>query len=312
MKKLIILLALLISSLPVLALDPTYKEVNVIHKDGKLIIAGNTCDLLNKEGVALAQWSSKLKEKTKDSPCSCKKGYCTKEVTELVPDFVQANHSQRNSVYGPNSFNAALHSSKILSQFRYASGTEMNFWMNSPLCRERGGDEPLAPGDLALIRSWKDGDLHGYVHVTNNLAFSKNGFDSGNPYYLQSPIALHDHNKIPEQCRKRSGTPKECPIWVNYFSCKTMDEYLKERPIKSSDAKKAYTQLTELECSIGEAVVNGKANPALRSFVIDNLVILNNMALDIIKSKKFLEEDKVIWQAIFHKTKSISGQLDYL
>lgn len=312
MRKFIILFVVMFSSLQALAQDPIYKDVNVIYKEGKLTIAGNSCDLLNKEGEALAKWSSKLKEKTKDSPCSCKSGYCTKDVTELVPDFVQANHSQRNVVYGPNSFNAALHSSKILSQFRYASGTEMNFWMNSPLCRERGASEPLAPGDLALIRSWKDGDLHGYVHVTNNLAFSKNGFDGGNPYYLQSPIALHDYNKVPENCRKRGGTPKECSAWVNYFTCKTMDEYLKERPIKSSDAKKAYAQLTELECSIGEAVVNGKVNPTIRTFIVDNLVILNNMAFDIIKNKKFLEEDKVIWQAIFHKTKSISGQLDHI
>lgn len=313
MKNLIITVASLFT-FQSFAQIAAFNHIRIERKDGKIFVAGPKCDFLNKEAKAMAQWSQKLKEKTKESSCSCPGDgtYCYKDITDIAPDFVVAHHDKRAQVMGPNSFNAALQSSKILTQARYTSGTEMNFWMNSPLCRERGANEPLSPGDLGLIRNKKDGDVHGFVHVTENLAFSKNNFQTNQPYALQLPEEIFDHHNVPKECRKISGIPAQCSSWINFFSCKTLDEYIKEKPIKSQDAKKAFEQLSDIECSIGEAVVNGKSNPTLRSFVVDNLVILNNMAFDVIKGKKFLQEDKVIWQAIFHRTKSLSGQMDYL
>lgn len=314
MKPLMIGSFALIASFCANAFDPIWKEVNVLHNENKIILAGDSCELLNKEGVALSTWSKKLNElDITESSCVCKKGYCKKDVTTLLPKFVKNNYDRHMYVIGPNSFNTALQASKITSQFRYASGTEMNFWMNSKLCHEKSTHEPLESGDLALIRSWKNGDLFGYVHITENLAFSKNSFLPVNSYYLQSPIALLDKLEVPQNCRKTGGTPKECPIWVNHFSCQTFDAYLKTHPIISDQAKKSYAQFVDIEKQVGNAVEKNAWNdPTVRSALIVTLVELNNLALEIIKSKKFHEKDKIIWQAIFHMTKSINGQLDHI
>jgi hypothetical protein len=78
----------------------------------------------------------------------------------------------------------------------------MNFWMTSPLCQERKPDESPAPGDIIAIRDDTGGEVHGFIYLTGDLAYSKNGYAQGTRYELQSPKKVFDVYDVPVDCQR--------------------------------------------------------------------------------------------------------------
>lgn len=311
MKNLIITFVLSFSSLVhAQSIEQMFnKNVKVTREEGKVFLVGSDCNVLNNEGKALSEWTKSVKEDVRDTSCRCKKNVCKKEVSSMLPDFAESYQFKHMPTDGPNCWNATLVAAKIVPQLRYTSDMEMNFWMHSPLCRERKPNEASAPGDIIAIRDWEQGEVHGFVHLSDNLSFSKNGFSKESPYSIQDPNVVFDIYEVPKNCRRKTGKDRSCKVYANYYTCKSMEDYLKEKPLRDKEARKALIDLDELECQISVAVISGSNGQTLKTLVAASLQAIHTLAYNTLKDNKFKEEDKVVWQALFHKSKSLADQV---
>lgn len=309
MKTLIILIFVFFSSFTFAQSNLFNKHVKVTREGERIFLQGKDCKLLDGEAMALAKWTMSVKEHAPRLACVCNRGVCKKEITVTIPDFVEAYQFKHVTTDGPNCWNATLVAAKIVPQVRYTSDYEMNFWMHSPLCKERKAGEELEPGDIIAIRRSDHHEVHGFVHISENLSFSKNGYDKRIPYSLQDPKVVFDTYEVPENCRRANGQPKNCSAYAIYYSCTSMDDYLKKNPIKEEVTKKAYEQMLDAECRISEAVLSGKGSQELKTLIFATLDIIGEFAYDTLMTGKYSPEDKVIWQALVHKSKSLKDQI---
>lgn len=283
-------------------------KIQVIQKGKEIFIQGNDCQLLKKEADALMAWTQKVKEKAKKEKCSCSEGVCLQKVTAQIPAFAKDKQFKKSKNDGPNCWNATLVASKIVPQVRYTSQNEMNFWMSSPLCREKNTGEPLSPGDVVAIRNGDDGEVHGFIHLSDNLSFSKNGYDRSMAYSLQDPDFVFDTYEVPKECRRKVGEPEECHIWANYFTCQSMDDYLEKHPIKDKNLKTMIKQINEIECNISEMAFDGSLSEVkmLQEMVIE---AVKELARGTLEKGEYAPEEKVIWQGIYFKCEALQDQI---
>jgi hypothetical protein len=92
--------------------------------------------------------------------------------------------------------------------------------MNSPLCRKLAAGESPEPGDVGAIRSAAGSEVHGFVYLTPEVCFSKNGFSKEMPYGLSSL------NGVIEGYRKYATTPAG-PAKTEYYRCVSFNDYVR-------------------------------------------------------------------------------------
>ncbi len=286
-------------------------KIQVIQKGSEIFIQGRDCQQLKVEADALMSWTQKVKEAAKSEKCSCSGSICLQKVTAQIPAFAQDKQFKRSKENGPNCWNATLVASKIVPQVRYTSDEEMHFWMTSPLCREKKMNEPLSPGDVIAIRDHDNGEVHGFTHLSDNLSFSKNGFNRDMAYSLQDPEFVFDLYEVPKECRRKVGEPEECSSWANYFSCQSMDEYLKKHPIKNKELKQTLKDINAIECDISEIAFGGsmKTITDLQEVVIATIL---NLAENTLEDKTYGPDEEVVWAGIYYKCQSMRDQLRML
>lgn len=312
MKNLILLFIIFFSA-QVLSVDVNKmfnENVKVVKDSGKIFLVGKDCSVLNKEGGALAKWTKSVSERVIDNACACSRGVCKKEISSNLPKFAETYQFKHVPSEGPNCFNATLVASKIVPQVRYTSDSEMEFWMESPLCKERKAEESLSPGDIIVIKYGASTTIHGFTYISDNLSFSKNGADPSRPYSLQDPEVVFNTYSVAPECRRiTKNTSSLCDIYASYYSCASMDDYLKENPIKESHTKEAYKQLNIYECQTSAFATSVGEEKELMSLVTDNLNTIMNLASDTLNNKSFDENDEVIWRAILYSASSLDDQI---
>lgn len=291
-----------------------YNDKVRVHKElsGKLFLVGKDCGLLDKEGEALASWTTRVHEKAKIESCTCNdKGVCKKEITHSLPELVRENHFKDLSTDGPNSWNGSLVVSKVLPNLRYSSDGEMNFWLGSPLCRERAANEEPSPGDIITIRGKIHFEMHAFVHLSDNLSFSKKDHLKKSPFVLQNPDQIFNFFRVNKDCRRMVGVENDCDVFANYYTCTSMEKYLKENPVRDTQAKNLLEQLNELECKISESVISGQ-NSEIKNLIFASLSVIHTLAFDTIMEEKNDPHDLVIWQSLYHRSQSLAAQLEVL
>lgn len=83
----------------------------------------------------------------------------------------------------------------LLPFMRETPGDEWSFYLKSPLCKELDVSDSPQPGDIGSIESRTpigSRPIHGFVHVAENLVYSKMGIEVKDPYRLMS---LEDQSK---------------------------------------------------------------------------------------------------------------------
>lgn len=256
-------------------------------------------------------WTKKVKENGKSSKCTCSEGECYQKVTAQLPEFAKNKQFKKSAKDGPNCWNATLVAAKIVPQVRYTSQEEMNFWMSSPLCREKRLNEPLTPGDIIAIRDGSIGESHGFIHISENLSFSKNGYDRTMAYSLQDPQFVFDLYDVSPECQRKVGEPSGCRSWANYYTCESMDDYLKKNPIRDDDLKEVYKSINDIECKLSDLAFGG-VKETFTQFQLSSLAIIKFMAKDRLAKKNFRPEEKVIWEGIYFKSDALMQQLSIL
>lgn len=286
-------------------------KVAVKMQGEDIYLVGSDCRTLEKESGALMEWTKKVKEKGQSSKCSCENGQCLQKVNAQLPEFARNKQFKKSVKDGPNCWNATLVAAKIVPQVRYTSNEEMQFWMSSPLCREKGLHEPLTPGDVIAIRNEAMGESHGFIHISDNLSFSKNGYDSRMAYSLQDPNFVFELYEVEPECRRKVGEPEECGTWANYYSCQSMDDYLKKHPIKDDSLKEVFKAVNDIECKLSDMAFSGSMQ-TLTDFQLKSLAIIKFLAKDKLEKKDHRSEEKIIWEGIYFKTDALIQQLKIL
>lgn len=315
MNSLIILLILSLNSWG--QTQEMFKDVAVKRIGDKIKLTAANCTLLKKQVDALNLWSKKqIPYQSKN--CICKNS-CSYDVSKIVPDFVLKSQSMCPLESGPNCWNSSLVSAGLNSTFRYSSDREMKHWLNSELCSERK-NEPPEPGDIIAIRDIEEEEIHAFVHVTDELSFSKNGYTKASIYSLQSPENVYKSYRVTPECRGLTFEDAQkkvpyCHSYSNYFKCRSFNEYLAENTLEDQDLIKNLQELNKYECEFNALMADGKSLDQLYSildFLKLNLKIMNKMAEDKSNHPDTPEKEKFLWRGIFYKTDSLYEQYLYL
>jgi hypothetical protein len=243
-----------------------HDPVTVVRDEaGMLVLSGENCAILETQVSALAQWKTRLDEPAPATvACRCTAGACRAAITSVTPGFVNRTHGTRAGRWGPNCWNTALVASKILEESSFTAPEEMTYWMKSPLCRSLRAGEAPRPGDIIAIRDQAEQEIHAFIHLTDELSFSKNYLTAAAPFALQNPSDVYREFPVPEECRK-PGHPASCPAHADYFRCVTMESYLPlSGPPPSAEYVQTETKVFEVERAVDYLVFHWESGAAFR------------------------------------------------
>jgi hypothetical protein len=142
----------------------------------------------------------------------------------------------------------------------------MSFYMNSPLCRQLNTGEKRLPGDIGAIRKNKNPpeEVHGFIYISERLAYSKNGPEETSPYALQSLDNVFKIYEVSEEneCRENTFSEKSrCSIALSMFRCKSLDEYLKETKDVPETLLESMNSISKFEHCQQTELIKGTALP---------------------------------------------------
>lgn len=292
-----------------------YADEVVVKREGsEIIMTGGDCVQLMKQANAINVWrSSEARPLSKDI-CKCV-GPCSINITALVPETVLEKEDTKIIKNGPNSWNSSLVEAGILSHHRYTQNAEMSFWMDSPLCKERAANEASKPGDIIAVRNFAGEEIHGFIHLSDELSYSKTGFRKGTKYALTSPETVYSTFGVSKDCQKvykNKTDVKTCPIYANVFRCDSMDEYLKKNPMHDKDLRETWKSLDELDCQLSKFTFKDTFTADQANTILMSVMALQELAQTQIDSPKTTKEDKFLWKAIKFKTISLVEQVGML
>jgi len=219
-------------------------DIQFSRTDNRIWATAPNCYEINAEIPNFRAW---LRVTNPEKSCQTQlkpfNGGCSAELTNCLPNHPLQYHDTNPALSGPNCWNLALVMKELVPALRYTTPDEMAFFMRSPLCKEVPTTEPRRPGDIGAIRRvGPDGkeEVHGFIFISDKLAYSKNGFSKESPYALQtvknvyttygvqSSIARCSASKKALNTAIPSNDSKECPVQVQIYRCKSQKAYLNE------------------------------------------------------------------------------------
>ncbi len=300
--------------------------LEVKNSGGRIYLTDPSCAEVAEVTRSLATWTTNLgiqkrcpfdKKKPRSAPLPWSD--CSFDITNCVPDHVVKFHGATPEISGPNCWNLALVMSDILPALRYSTPEEMAFYMRPPLCRSLKNGEPRIPGDIGAIRSVGTGDSlesHGFIYVSEKIAYSKNGFLRRSPYALQPLENVYNQYKVPRisDCRANElNTSVECDNSVSYFRCISMDQYLDEHPKIPSELKRSLNELSNFETCLQARVLSGTTLSEIAQNNIINVAAGLATYLDQESKKQSQpadEQRKFLLGALQLRLKAILDQLE--
>ncbi len=312
-KLIIIPLLLLTAIYNSAAADEPRAQVAVDRgADGALVLSGTDCPTLERQSAALADWRSRLHESA-GSPdiCRCEAGICTLNISPAAPDFVNLTHGTKAGRWGPNCWNTALVSNKILSAPSFTSPEEMTFWMKSPLCRALRAGESPRPGDIIAIRDQSGAEVHGFVYLTDELSFSKNYLTAAAPFALQSPEAVYQEFPVAAECRAPGTSAPGCAARSDYFRCSTLGDYQSSMsPAPDQDYLSAAASVSSAEKSLSELILRWKTDPELKGRAAEILATSKEELLPVRELAQ--NRSGLLWDALVLRIDSLLHQIDLI
>ncbi len=226
-------------------------------KLGALILRGPTKEGLVEQVAALRVWTSRVGDPLAAAPSgtdyhTAKDGSFWVSLVGSAPSSVLSQHDFYPAHRGPNCWNSALVLSKLLPHHRYTSDREFDYWMTSPLCQSVKVPEP---GDIASLFGTQEGGncglIHAYIHLTDQLVFSKDGVENCRRY------ALEPARVIRERYVEASSA---CPVGVRYFRCHSLQSYLEEaRPERLEELQSVFEQIAKTGNELERRALRGTA-----------------------------------------------------
>lgn len=259
-----IALLIIVVSISSFALEVKRNKNSEIILSSRSQGSGRGCAKLEQQLKALKNWQGieaaqncKSKVRRRGNPNN---PICELNIHDCLPEQIKKYHDGKADLDGPNCFNLALNLKGIVPSLRYSPANEVRFYLRSPLCRILKLNEKPKAGDVGIIKEYI-GDspdlVHGFIYVSEDLVYSKNGKDKKAPFALQERkevYRLYGLGAAEAKC-KANQMPKECDQGVEIHRCKSMDEFLKEYK-GDKEILNMYQQTRNLDCKAGNASLN--------------------------------------------------------
>lgn len=299
-------------------------DLEAVREGNKIYLTGLKCRKIKNELRNLKKWakqftklSEDVAEKIWDSDCECDEFYCKLDITNLSPELVKLYEDKRPDISGPNCWNNSLVTVGILPHYRYSTPEEMEFWMKSPLCRERRPNEKISPGDVVAIRDEKKDEYHGFVYISDNLGWSKNGFSNNSAYGIQDLKGVFDVYGVTKNCQRKYGMDTKCEKFANIYKCESWDKYWSkvDEKTKAKLDQDIEESLNYVECNISNFVFDEKTIDKNVTELIQNTIqILEYDILDkkAAMTKNTSEAERIYIDRAYYRILSIKEQLGHI
>lgn len=276
---------------------------------GKVIeLSSQSCDETQSIVKTLESWTKKK--------CKVLEG-CKYDIRECVPEHIAGVVGKYSGFDGPNCWNLALVMKGILPGLRFSTRDEMAFYMNSPLCRNLEPNEERKPGDIGAIRELvnkKTYEFHGFIYISDKLAFSKNGETYESSFDLQTLNNVYASYQISgnEKCHgNRVDINSNCMNATSYFRCESLDDYLsKRKPISMELSKLVQNTSTFEKCIMEPFLVDSKplSENAAESIIDISKALVEYTEEQMKKNSGLSDEEKFILTSLDLRMRSISEQ----
>ena len=248
-------------------------DLKFSRERSKIFMSG-ACDAAERQFASLAEWQAQSSKSVQcllppPSPRSTGDAQCKYDISNCLPEHVNKYFGLKPKQNGPNCFNLALVFKGLLPALRYSSSDEMSFYMASPLCRPLQAGEEVQPGDVGAIRRdmlHATQEWHGFIFVSRDVVYSKDGVDKKSPFGLQSIEKMYKTYELEKGLKTGctiQGRTKlyKCSSHVSVFRCRSLDEYLRSQPELPSQLRSALAETTVFENCLENFAVHG-AHPA--------------------------------------------------
>lgn len=195
------------------------------------VLVQDKCSQIQKTVEALELWSKK--DSCQDIQFEkSSEGQCIADITTCLPDDVKRLVEKSSNRSGPNCWNTALVSAKLIPTIRETSDVEFDLYLKSPLCRQLSPNEKPRTGDIGSIEARSSiGDsfhVHGFIHVGDGIVYNKTGLDVKDRFKLQSYEEMHKNypvGKLDSECLQECGDVEDISLYFpeSYFTNKSVN-----------------------------------------------------------------------------------------
>jgi hypothetical protein len=298
------------------------EALEVKKENGRIIITDFSCSKVEKVVRDLETWT-KNSDENKSCPINKKAPNssffkCSYDITDCIPNHVVKYQGINPEMGGPNCWNLALVMSDILPALRFSPPKEMTFYMQSPLCRSLKNGEERIPGDIGAIRNIGPNGLeevHGFIYISDDIAYSKNGANKKTPYALQPLNTVYETYNVPDlaECKQNRTFPGEkCAQAMSFYRCMSMEEYLKKNPEVSIELQKGIKDLNNFEsCLELHTISNAPLSKNIKNTLEDTMTVLGEYIKQEAAERKMINDPKYrfLLGSIKVRIDSIASQL---
>lgn len=282
----------------------------IMRENDNIFLRTRTCLEAQRHVKDLAKWTEKTNKKCDIDSVTYDQGLnCKVNISKCVPDHVLKYEGLNPQEHGPNCWNLAMVMTGIIPYMRYSTPQEMAFFMDAPLCRPLKPYEKRKTGDIGAIRNSSDRkDIHGFIHISEDLVYSKNGNNKDNyPYKVQNfdsmlnEMFIGGTDHLKNECRGNQAIGKVgCLGQIEYFRCISLDEYLKkENDQISKEIKETLSTFQKIDCHISSVLFDLTVADQAVNLSFDISFILYQYLVDQLDSnQKLSEQDTFILSSI--------------
>jgi hypothetical protein len=132
---------------------------SVVSAYAETALTGSSCEKLLEQTRAICEWKKTLEPDFVIPSLSArdcktvKKGTFSLNVPACLPEFVQKYSSKKLANSGPNCWGTTMNFHGLSKTPRFFWPEEMQYWMESPMCRKLSPGETLLPGDVINVYS---------------------------------------------------------------------------------------------------------------------------------------------------------------
>ena len=122
--------------------------------NGELIFKAKSCEVLKAQGAAICEWklnADKIEVKELLTCTSLPQGKFQVKISKCLPKFAKDEHSKKLAKEGPNCWGTAMGLHDLFPKPRFMWPEELQYWMETPLCRKLAVDEPKKAGDVINV-----------------------------------------------------------------------------------------------------------------------------------------------------------------
>lgn len=146
--------------------------------------------------------------------------------TSLKADFLSVAEQLSGTsshTSGPNCWNGALYAAGVLSTKRFIRPEE---WLGhlKDHCNELDGPQV---GAVGRIFHEKDGEVHGFIHLSDEMIFAKHGEDSLHGYQIMTYEEMLEQYGKTRNCRIANDNSPSCFHQIKYYDCNGQASFLK-------------------------------------------------------------------------------------